>query len=328
MNQKNPRHLTIGYVRILSFAQLFVINELELHKEAGIELSLRAFSSAPEAYSSVKNSDLDLIYSGFAPPLKYTEQGIDIRILAPSTWNSSCFVSRGTFGEMVDRIGLEDAFGKFPEQHARRLVIGTLSEVSVSNRMLQEFLNRMPLLKKENIQIMHLPERELERLLSAGYLDAALTKEPVISLAQAADPTVKIQVPGDKLAFFGANGGVCAVKPIDDGLIDDFLAIHGKATVYLQNNAKEIAPRLLSYLDIPRESFPAFEKAIVNSSSHYTCEPHLLAPAITELHQFLLEQNEITAELDLSRLINFPKTDLQMHPSIVSQDRAVQRLEP
>lgn len=212
----DPVVVRAGYIPVLGAAQAFVIDSQGWDLENGFDLQLKQFDSGPNMIQAVASGTLDVYIAGVAPVIVARGRGVGIKVVA-ATAVEELVVAAGpalaaTAGSPAEAIAALS--GKL----GRPLKLATQPAGSVPNTFLQYWLWEVAKVDKAHVELVPQGIDATQQALLAGAVDAAIIREPALTIITGRNPDVKVLAYGGDI-LKNQPGNVIA-------LTDDFTARH------------------------------------------------------------------------------------------------------
>lgn len=186
----DPVVVRAGYIPVLGAAQVFVIDNLGWDKEAGFDLQLKQFDSGPNMIQALASGTLDSYIAGVGPVIVAKSQGIGVRIVA-ATALEELVVAAGP--ELAATAGApKESFAALSKKLGRPLKVATQPAGSVPNTMLQYWLWERAGIDRGAVELVPMGIDATQQALLAGAVDAAIIREPALTIITDRNPKVKV----------------------------------------------------------------------------------------------------------------------------------------
>jgi NitT/TauT family transport system substrate-binding protein len=282
--------LTLGYIPVLGSAQAFVIAGEGWAAKAGIDLVLQRFDSGPAMIQALASGKLDLYLAGIGPIMVARAQGVNVRVVAAGAIEELAVIGRGRFASAVDdSASLSDAIAAFTKRERRRPKFATQPPGSVPDTVLRFWLDRMNHVDPATVEILGVGIDATQQAFLSGAVDAAVVREPTLTLIRDRDGQAKLIAAGAEL-FPSQPGSVLAVLETDDkakrAAIDEVIRLHIRATELLATEPKRAAPSILKVLGGGILPLDVIERALVSPSSHFVSDPAVIVEATAKMQDY------------------------------------------
>ncbi len=223
----------IGYLPSDHDAALFVANGSGMYKDKGINVELHEYNNGGDLMSAMASGKVDVGYVGITPALASIEKGVPIKITAGAQTEGSGLVSHDSSISSI-----EDLKGK---------TIATPGQASIQYMLLQYDLKKHNM-SMSDINSPGMKVSSMNDALKTGSIDAMLTYEPYVSIAEKVNNETVVEKSGDIL-----EKHPCCVVVMSDSFLNghssqasEIINIHKEATEKLRNNPKDCVQYLPS----------------------------------------------------------------------------------
>ncbi|WP_114393606.1 ABC transporter substrate-binding protein [Oleisolibacter albus] len=274
----DPVVVRAGYIPVLGAAQAFVIDNLGWDKENGFDLQLKQFDSGPNMIQALASGTLDTYIAGVGPVIVARSQGIGVRVVA-ATAVEELVVAAGP--DLAAQPGSPaEAIAALSKKLGRPLKVATQPAGSVPNTMLQYWLWERAKADKAAIELVPMGIDATQQALLAGAVDAAIVREPALTIITDRNPQVKVLAYGGDI-LPNQPGNVIA-------LTDDFAKAHPdiaqklvdltvKATDLIKADPKVAAKAVEAALGKGLISAEVMERALTSKAVKFNVDPAVIA---------------------------------------------------
>jgi len=282
--------LTIGFIPVLGSSQLFVIDGEGWAKRADIDLTITRFDSGPAMIQALASGKLDLYIAGIGPIMVARGQGVNVKVIAAAAIEECAVLVRGAFAETIERTpALPDAVRAFAQAQHRRPKFATQPPGSVPDTVLRYWLDPLSKVPLAEVEILGIGIDATQQAFLSGAVDAALVREPTLTLVRDRDPKAKLVAAGGEL-FPNQPGSVLAALATDQPEKRDailrFIRLHVRATEMLSKEPKRAAPHILKALGAGIVKLDVIERALVSPSSHFVADPAVIVEATAKMQDY------------------------------------------
>ncbi|WP_026606776.1 ABC transporter substrate-binding protein [Methylocapsa acidiphila] len=280
----------IGYIPVLGSAQLFVIDGEGWAKEEGLNLELIRFQAGTQAIQALAAGQLDAYLAGVLPLLVARAKGVDVRVIAAAAIEELQLVGRGPLaGAVASSVDIKSAILKFTQEQGRKPKIAAQPQGSVPDTLLRYWLEIENSVDTQSIDIVGLDIDAAQQAVLAGQVDAAVLREPALTVIRDRLPTSKVLVtgrqfmpdqPGSVLAIYGlgtANGAEIGEK---------LLRLHLRATNLIKTHPDEAVPFILKALGAGILTEAQIRRALTGTTSSFVTDPAQIIEAVAKLQDF------------------------------------------
>jgi NitT/TauT family transport system substrate-binding protein len=201
----------VGVIPVIGAAPLFVANGEGWLKDAGLELSIKTFESGPNIIQAAASGGIDLYVAGVAPLALGRAKGVDLRVITASAVDENVLVGNQKLRSFLQKDAAPaNAFRRFHAEIGHAAKIATQPPGSVPAANLQYWLREVAHIDPADVQVVGVGIDATQQAILAGAVDAAIVREPTLTIIQQRNPEIGIIAPGEKL-FPGQPGTVVAV---------------------------------------------------------------------------------------------------------------------
>lgn len=288
----DPVTLKVGYIPILAAAPLFVLDAEGWVKDAGVKLELIRFEAGTAAIQALAGGQADILYAGVAPTLVARSKGVDVSVIANSAVEELALVARGDLAAAAGKSGSAEAVRQFAAKEGRKVKIGAQPAGSVPDIVLKHWIYKVAKLDPAIIDIVPMGIEKTQQALLAGALDAAMIREPTITIVRRADPGAAVLALGGEM--FPAQPGTvvaasgAAIRDKADA-VQALITAHRRAVALVQADPARAAKLSNEYLGKGLLEPGVLEEALKSPSSKYVDDPRLVIEPSERLQAFQVE---------------------------------------
>ncbi|HYD31597.1 MAG TPA: ABC transporter substrate-binding protein [Azospirillaceae bacterium] len=298
--------LRIGFIPVVGSAQIFVIDGEGWAKEAGIDLKLTQFESGPAMISALASGTLDAYLGGIGPIMVASAKGVDTKVVASAAVEEMTVVARGDFAKTADA-ATAAGFQAFGEKARRPVKIATQPPGSVPDTVLRYWLANTVKADPATYEIIAMGIEQTQQALLAGAVDAATIREPAVTLVQEREPTTKLLALGGQM-MKDQPGSVLAVTGAavakDRAAIENLVALHVRATIFLKEKPDQAARHLQKILGKGITDVSVFQKALTSPATRFVADPIAIKAATKDMQDFQIKLGVLEKPADLDRLFD------------------------
>lgn len=305
----DPVRLEVGYIPILAAAPLFITDAEGWAREAGVELKLTRFESGPHAIQAMAAGQIDVLYAGVAPILVARSKGADVSVIANSAVEEIVVAGRGSFAEIVgsDKATPDD-FRKFAAENGRKVKIGTQPAGSVPDTVLRHWLFKVVKVDPADVEIVAMGIEKTQQALLAGALDAAIIREPTVTVTREMDPNVVLVASGAEM-FPNQPGTVVGVRGevIRDHAqaLEALVKAHVRAIGLIAEDPARAATLTNEYLGKGLMEPSTLEAAFRSPGSKFLADPHAVVEPIQAMMDYSLEIGAAQGKVAVAEAFDF-----------------------
>ncbi|WP_439814882.1 ABC transporter substrate-binding protein [Zavarzinia sp. CC-PAN008] len=300
--------LRIGYIPVAGVSQLFVIDGQGWAKEQGIDLQLTKFDSGPNAIQALASGTLDGYYAGYGPLVVARDKGLDVRVVATTAIEELALVAGGPLAEELAKGGTPaEAIQRLHAATGKPVKFATQPAGSVPNTFLQYWLWNVAKLDKSQVEIVSQGIDATQQAILAGAVDAATIREPALTIVRDRKADVVVLAKGGDMfpkqpgSVVGMTGAFIQAHP---DAAKAFVALHVRATEFLQKTPAEAAPFVAAALGKGLVSEETIAKALTSEASVFIADPRVIEQAVAEVQAFQVQIGAIQKEIPLDGLFD------------------------
>ena len=223
----------IGYLPSDHDAALFVANASGMYADKGITVELHEYNNGGDLMSAMASGDVDVGYVGITPALSSIQKGVPIKITAGAQTEGSGLVAHDSSISSI-----EDLKGK---------TVATPGQASIQYMLLQYDLKKHGMTLSD-VESPGMKVASMNDALKTGSIDAMITYEPFVSIAEKLNNEKVVETSGEIL-----ENHPCCVVVMSDSFLKDhadqasqIIDIHKEATEKLRSNPEECVQYLPS----------------------------------------------------------------------------------
>ena len=245
----SANEVTIGYLPSDHDAALFVADAQGQFEANGIKTKLVQFNNGGDLMTAMASGDVDVGYVGITPALASIEKGVPVKVISAAQTEGSGIVVAKNSGIS----SAQDLAGKS---------VATPGESSIQYMLLQYYLteNGMSL---DDVKVSSMKVPSINDALKTGKIDAAITFEPYVSIAEKNGASVLADsseiLPDHPCCVVVASDKFIESNPNETRAILD---IHENATKFINNNTDEAASMIpsdiVSDVEVEKEALSSF----------------------------------------------------------------------
>ncbi|WP_281649449.1 ABC transporter substrate-binding protein [Novacetimonas hansenii] len=288
----------VGYIPVLGSAPLFVMDGRHWLKDAGIDMQLIRFQSGPQAIQALAAGKIDAYVAGVLPLLQARAHGVNVKVVASAAIEELEVMANGplaqglpeTASQPMEGAALKQRFDDFARTNGRKAKIGAQPLGSVPDSMLRYWLKaRNDLDPAQVAEIVGVDLDAEQQAFLAGAVDAAVLREPTLTLVRHRLPQARILATGHDM-MPGQPGSVLAIlnedAPDRAEWKEKFLAAFVRATDLLSHSPDEAVPYVRSALAGGMLPQAIVQESLRASASHYVSDPSIIVDSVSKLQDF------------------------------------------
>ncbi len=279
----------IGYIPVLGSAQLFVIDGEGWARAEGIDLQLVRFQAGTQAIQALAAGQLDAYLAGVLPLLVARAKGVDVKVVAAGAIEELQLVARGPLLAAAEGADFKTAIAKFTESQGRKPKIAAQPQGSVPDTLLRYWLQVETGIDPQSVDIAGLDIDATQQAFLSGSVDAAVLREPALTVVRDRLPQSKVLVtgkqfmpdqPGSALAIYQLG------TPKGAEIGEKLLRLHLRATELIRTHPEEAAPFILKALGAGILSAAQIDRALAGSRESFISDPARIVESVARLQEF------------------------------------------
>ncbi len=305
----------VGYIPVLGSSALFVIDGKGWAKDAGLDLELVRFTSGPQAIQALVAGRIDAYVAGVLPLLQARGHGVDVKVLATGAIEELSVVARGPLAAGLDpakpgnltRDALTERLSHFATATGRKPKIAAQPQGSVPDTVLRYWLKEEAGVAPDSIDIVGIDIDAAQQAFLAGAVDAAILREPALTIIRARVPEARILATGHDL-MPDQPGSVFAVLRPDDpdrtAWKGKLTALFVKATALVSAHPDEAAPYVATALGGGLMKPALIESALRASAADFVADPGRITASVGTLQDFEVSQGLLRKAVPVDTLFD------------------------
>lgn len=300
--------LDVGYIPIIPMSQLFVMEGEGWVEEADIKFKKTRFQSGPAIVQALASGNLDVAYMGIGPAMVASAKGVDIRVVSSNVIEQIALIARSDLAGYMERAATpKEGIAKFTADKGRKPKIASLPKGSVPDTVLRHWMIKVAGISESDIDIVGMGAVRVQQALLAGSIDGASILEPIISIVQQRDPTVKVIVYGGGM-FEQAPGAVLVVRSElvknNPEVVQQLVEMHKKATDLIIAKPEVAAKHVHKVIGRGLISVEIVEKSVKSPYIKFVSNPVDIIKATQQMHDFQAEIGTLRKPVPLDRLFD------------------------
>lgn len=267
----------VGVIPIVGASPFFVANGSGALKKAGLDVTVTTFESGPNAIQALASGTIDIYVAGVAPLGVARSRGVDVKVVASTATGENVVIAGPKLAAYFkDGVSPSDALKAYKAATGKAARFATQPAGSVPNTNLQHWLWEVAKADKADVEIVPLGIDATQQAVLAEAVDAAIVREPALTIIQDRNPAVKLVAAGDTVfpgqpgTVVGVTGAFIKANPKAVQSIVDAVVAAGKT---LQSDPKGSAPYVAAALGKGLVSEELIAKALVSPASKFTTDP-------------------------------------------------------
>ena len=302
----SPVRVEIGYIPILAAAPLLIVDAEGWAKDAGLELKLTRFESGPAAIQALSAGRVDVIYAGIGPVLVARGNGIDVSVIANSAVEELALVGRGDLAGFAKGHSGKEAIEAFFAKTGRKIKIATQPPGSVPDTVLRHWLVKVAKIDLTKVDLVSMGIEKTQQALLAGAVDAAMLREPNITVTRDMDRQTAVLAQGGEMfpnqpgTAVVAYGGFLKAHPEAAAAL---VRLHLRASELIARDNARAAKDALDYIGKGLIEQATTERAM--AASKFVADPHVIVAATEQMLGFQREQGTLDTAVPVETVFNF-----------------------
>jgi len=302
--------VTVAYVPIYPNMQHYVMEQEGFYESVSADVSIERFSSGPSVVKAFASGDVDVALFGITPAMVLVDKGNDAGVLAANSRNG--FKIMGTT-ELADRYEQEGAaaFGRFEEEHGRKVRFGALSDGSVPDIVLRYWIQvDLDVGEMETvIDKSKIPPAKAVQTIQSGDIDATIIQEPFATIIGEEDGFEELAWSGNILdnhpvTVLFANQQVLGDSEVAGSLVEQHVA----ATEFTATSPDAAAGHAASVIG-SGVSEDLAKAAMGSKASEFISDPHAVTDQAATMGEFVAAVGNIEDPVATDNLFAFEPYD-------------------
>jgi len=298
----------IGYIPILAATPLLIIDAEGWAKQEGLDLKLTRFEAGTAAIQALAAGRIDVIYAGVGPVLVAKASGVDVSVIANSAVEELALVGRGDLAGYAKGRTAKEAIDKFVAEKGRKVKISTQPPGSVPDTVLRYWLTKVAKIDADKVELASMGIEKTQQALMAGAVDAAMIREPTITVVRDQDPNAAVLALGGEM-FPGQPGTVVAahgsfLKAHPDAAAK-LVRLHLRASELIAKDKAHAARDAQEYIGKGLIELATTERAISSPSSKFIADPHAVVEPTERMQAFQKEQGTLGSTVPVAEVFDF-----------------------
>lgn len=301
-------HMEIGYSPTLATTPIMIIDREGWAKGEGLDLRLTRFDGGTAAVQGLVAGKIDVMYGGVGSVLVARAKGVDVSVVASSAVNEMALLAQGELAVLSKGRTAAQAIDAFVAEKGRKIRISTQPPGSVPDTVLHYWLEKVAHIDAAKVETISMGMEESQQALLAGAVDAAMIREPVITLFLENFPKASVLAWGGEM-FPGQPGTVVAVRGKflreHPDAVAALVRLHVRAADMIAADSRRAAADALQYVGKGLIDPAVMERAIVSPSSKFVADPHAIAQSVGLMQAFQKERGLVDAVLPPSAVFDY-----------------------
>ncbi|MBO1323926.1 ABC transporter substrate-binding protein [Acetobacter sp. TBRC 12305] len=312
----------VGYIPVLGSSALFVLDGMGWAKQAGLDVQLVRFTSGPQAIQALVSGRIDAYVAGVLPLLQARAHGVDVKVVAVGSVEELSVVARGALAAAAQQVGqqagsagglsaqgMKDALGQFSKTQGHVAKLAAQPPGSVPDTLARYWLKKQLGVADINsvASIVGLDIDAAQQAFLAGAVDAAVLREPAVTVVTARVPGARIFATGHDM-MPDQPGSVLAIvrpnTPDHQAWAKTLTALFVRATTLLAQKPDDAAPYVQKALGGGLLSDDIMKKALERSAPDFVSDPARIEGSVKELQAFEVAQGLLRQEQPVEDLFD------------------------
>ncbi len=303
-----PVQVQIGYIPILAATPLLVIDAEGWAAKEGLTLKLIRFESGPAAIQAMAAGKIDVMYAGVAPVVVARGSGADIVVVANAAVEELALIARGDLAAAAKGRSGKEAIDKLFADKGRKIRIATQPGGSVPDTILRYWLQKVAKVDPAKVEVLGMGIDKTQQALLAGAVDAAMVREPAITIVRQQDPQAVVLSAGNDM-FPGQPGTVVAARQAflneHHEAAATLVRLHLRAMDLIAQDRPRAARAAQEYLGKGLVEPAITERALSSLSSKFVGDPHLIVEPVERLQAFEKELGVVSETVPTAQVFDF-----------------------
>ena len=309
----------VGYIPVLGSSALLVIDGEGWAREAGLDLELVRFTSGPQAIQALVSGRIDAYVAGVLPLLQARAHGADVKVVTAASLEELEVIARGKLAESLpaqQEGGLPPAtvkklFETFKTDNAHTARIAAQPTGSVPDTVLRYWLLKEVGLTPPlagTVNLVGVDIDAAQQAFLAGAVDAAVLREPALTVVKARMPQARILATGHDLLPDQPGSVLAIVKPDapeHQAWAKTLASLFLKATTVLSTHPDEAAPFVTKALGSGIVTQDIMKASLEHSASRFVSDPTRIVEGVKQLQDFEVEQGLLRKAQPVEELFDF-----------------------
>ncbi|MFT8675281.1 MAG: ABC transporter substrate-binding protein [Acetobacter sp.] len=308
----------VGYIPVLGSSALFVLDGMGWAKQAGLDVQLVRFTSGPQAIQALVSGRIDAYVAGVLPLLQARAHGVDVKVVAVGSIDELSVVARGALAAAVPQgagsgglstQGMKDALTQFSKTQGHVVRLAAQPPGSVPDTLARYWLKKQLGVTDLNTvaSIVGLDIDAAQQAFLAGAVDAAVLREPAVTVVTARVPDARIFATGHEM-MPDQPGSVLAIvrpnAPERQAWAKTLTTLFVRATTLLAQKPDDAVPYVQKALGGGLLSDEIMKKALERSAPDFVSDPNRIAGSVKELQAFEVAQGLLRQEQPVEDLFD------------------------
>ncbi|KDE21121.1 nitrate ABC transporter substrate-binding protein [Acetobacter aceti 1023] len=290
----------IGYIPVLGSSALFVLDGEGWAKQAGLDLQLVRFGSGPQAIQALVSGRIDAYVAGVLPLLQARAHGVDVKVVASGSVEELELVARGPLAQIVPEgqegglsaQAIKDGLAKFNQEQGHLPRVAVQPAGSVPDIMLRYwFEKRLDIAQPASVvNIAGVDIDAAQQAFLAGAVDAAMLREPSLTVAKMRVPDARILATGHDMMPDQPGSVLAIVKPAEVPWAKALTGLFVKANTLVAEHPDEAAPFVRTALGGGMLKEEVLQKALARSAKRFVSDPARIVEGVRQLQDFEVKQ--------------------------------------
>lgn len=304
----DPVKVEVGYIPILAATPLLVIEQEGWAKQEGIDLKLTRFEAGPAAIQALAAGRIDVMYAGVAPVLVARSSGAEVSVIANSAVEELALVGRGELAQSAKGKSAKEAIESLAATKGRKVKIGTQPAGSVPDTVLRYWLQVVAKIGPDKVDVLPMGIEKTQQALMAGAIDAAMIREPTITIVGDRDPQSVILAAGSEM-FPNQPGTVVAARRAflrdHADAAAKLVKLHVKAVDLIAKDKSRAARAAQEYIGKGLIDLTTTERALSSPSSKFVADPHVIVAPCDRLQAFQKDLGTVNSTVPVAEAFDF-----------------------
>lgn len=300
--------IRIGYIPVLGSSALFVLDGEGWAKPAGLTLKLIKFQAGTQAIQALAAGQIDAYVAGVLPLLVARSHGIDVKVVAAGAVEELEVAARGQLATVAPPgTALSDRFAAFTKATGRKPKIAAQPVGSVPDTLLRYWMQDRNHLDPKSADIIGIDIDAAQQALLSGAVDAAILREPALTVVRHRLPDVQLLAHGGDLMPDQPGSVLAIVRPDAPDRAawkDKLVGLFVRATDLIKSKPAEAAPFILTVLGGGILSQSVIEEALASPDTKFISDPARLMAPVKALQDFEVANGTLKEAVPVASLFD------------------------
>ncbi len=303
-----PVRVRIGISPVMAAAPVLVAIKHGYWRDAGVLPQITSFISGSSLIQALASGTVDMGLAGIAPLAIARARGVDVRVVAAMAVAENTLLASTQLAQLRTQLSSDaEAFSAFRQKTGRRVRLASQPQGSVPHTVLHYWLHEVAHIDAADVEIVPMGVDATQQGFLAAAVDAAMVREPALTILQERVPNTKILASAEALfpdqpgTAVGVSGAFLAKNA---ALMPKLLMGLMRAVALLQQSPE------LAYSDVEavlgkglivRATLAA---ALASSPSHFEIDPRRIMASTRALLAYQMKMGVLQHDLSMNGLFD------------------------